>query len=98
MREIRTPVLIWADLPPNVRLADDPEAQNRNSPALPSRQRCRARSRGNTYAANQAHVPLDGGYRCQRRAVGEGEGLCSVHWRDATVAVRRRANELHRLE
>jgi hypothetical protein len=87
-----TPVLIWADLPPQVRLKDDAQAQNRNGPFLPSDVRCQARSRGDTAIANMRDVPLEGGYRCQRRA--KIEGLCLRHFRAADPAVRCRAAEL----
>jgi len=88
----KTPVLIWADLPPDKRLADDPEEQRSRLPVLPPDIRCVARSRGNTGTAHIRSVPMDGGYRCQRRA--QMHGLCWRHYNRATPAIRRRASEL----
>ncbi len=85
---VKTPVLIYADLTPEMQLPDDrnPSTMRIGNP------RCQARARGDTRMAEQANVPKDGGYRC--KFVIQDWGLCWRHVRAAPDRVRRRALEL----
>jgi hypothetical protein len=86
-----TPVLIWADLPIELKVTD-PERPEHSKPPAPARWRCAARSRGDTFIALRNRIPPGGGYRCPFRWTKDG--LCWRHYKDASPAVRRRAAEL----
>ena len=88
----QTPVLIWADLPIDLRMTDEERPEIKPYPMPKGRHRCQARSRGDSYIAMKRGVPVNGGWRCRYPA--HSAGLCGLHWRKATPAVRNRAAEL----
>jgi hypothetical protein len=93
-RRRATPVLVFADLPPG-KMFPTPEHSSYGRPWIPApdRERCHARSRGDTGATRAHRIPKDGGFRCLRYATG-GTGLCGRHYNKATLAVRARAAAL----
>ena len=96
-RNIRTPVLVFADLHPDLQVTqDDLPVRARASDRFIAKVRCQGRSRGDSGVAKTLPIPKEGGYRC-RKPVHDW-GLCRVHYRHATNSVRQRALALHLAE
>lgn len=90
--KVKTPVLIYADLPAELQVPDD-QIGGTHRICTP---RCQARARGDSHKAILKGIPAKGGYRC--RGIVEGWGLCWRHLPKASEAVQVRALELHMTE
>ncbi len=86
-RVVRTPVLLFFDLPGDKRRGTPGNLRN----AVASREvRCQARSRGDSYTAKKRGVDPDGGYQCTYKAFASG--LCGRHYARAdTIMIERAA-------
>lgn len=74
----KTPVLVFADLAPELQVADDDERLLSDARRLDRQHhriaevRCQARARGDSQVATDMKIPVDGGYRCRSRVHGSG--------------------------